>query len=96
MQLMSTGGSEPVKGSVVDNLPKKFKELKFGIQSTQHMVSQAVLEVSDRTLYDVENMRKPIKNGALDPLMKGTSSKTGLCDTCGEGLQNCNGKNYAT
>jgi len=22
---------------------------------------------------------------------QGTSSKTGICDTCGEGLQNCNG-----
>lgn len=69
MQLMSTGGSESVKGSVADKLPKRFKELKFGIQSTQQMVSQAVLEVSDRSLYDVENMRRPVKNGALDPRM---------------------------
>lgn len=66
---MSTSGCGPVKGSVVDNLPKKFKELKFGIQSTQQMVLQGVTEVSDRTLYDIENMRKPVKNGALDPLM---------------------------
>lgn len=87
MQLTSSGS---IKASVVDNLPKKFKELKFGIQSTQQMASQAVLEVSDRTLYDVENNRKPIKHGPLDPRM-GTSSKTGLCETCGEGLQNCNG-----
>ncbi|EPQ67904.1 RNA polymerase III subunit C160 [Blumeria graminis f. sp. tritici 96224] len=87
---MSAGVDGSIKDSVVDKLPKKFRELKFGIQSIQQMAAQAVLEVSDRTLYDVENQRKPVKNGALDPLM-GTSSKTGTCDTCGEGLQTCNG-----
>ncbi|SZF06352.1 unnamed protein product [Blumeria hordei] len=90
MQQMSAGVDGSMKDSVVDKLPKKFRELKFGIQSIQQMAAQAVLEVSDRTLYDVENQRKPVKNGALDPLM-GTSSKTGTCDTCGEGLQTCNG-----
>jgi DNA-directed RNA polymerase beta' subunit len=24
-------------------------------------------------------------------IFQGTSSKTGICETCGEGLQNCNG-----
>jgi DNA-directed RNA polymerase III subunit RPC1 len=32
MQLMSTGGGESVKAQVVDKIPKRFKELKFGIQ----------------------------------------------------------------
>jgi DNA-directed RNA polymerase III subunit RPC1 len=32
MQLLSTGGGEVVKAQVVDNIPKRFKELKFGIQ----------------------------------------------------------------
>lgn len=90
MQLMSTGGGESVKAQVVDNIPKRFKELKFGIQSTQDIVNQAVLEVSDRVLYDVERMRKPTPNGALDPKL-GISSKVGTCETCGENLQNCNG-----
>jgi hypothetical protein len=31
MQLMSSG-SEAVKQQVVDKIPKRFKELKFGIQ----------------------------------------------------------------
>jgi len=31
MQLMSTGG-EAMKAQVQDNIPKRFKELKFGIQ----------------------------------------------------------------
>ncbi|RQM05557.1 hypothetical protein DH86_00001594 [Scytalidium sp. 3C] len=64
MQLMSTG--ESGKAQVVDKIPKRFKELKFGIQSNQDIVSQAVLEVSDRMLYDVEKMRKPVPHGALD------------------------------
>ncbi|KAH8820997.1 hypothetical protein F5884DRAFT_840392 [Xylogone sp. PMI_703] len=88
MQLMSTG--ETGKAQVVDKIPKRFKELKFGIQSNQDIVNQAVLEVSDRMLYDVEKMRKPVPHGALDQRL-GTSIKGGFCETCGEGLQNCNG-----
>ncbi|CAL3967253.1 hypothetical protein PZA11_003612 [Diplocarpon coronariae] len=89
MQLNSTGG-ETIKAQVVDNVPKKFSSLKFGIQSNTQIVNQGVLEVSDTLLYDVEKMRRPRPNGPLDPKL-GTSSKTGLCGTCGEGLANCNG-----
>jgi len=67
MQLMSTGGGESVKAQVVDNIPKKFSSMKFGIGSIQNIVNQAVLEVSDRMLYDVEKMRRPVPHGALDP-----------------------------
>jgi DNA-directed RNA polymerase III subunit RPC1 len=59
-------------------------------RSIQGIVKQGVLEVSDRMLYDVEKMRRPVPHGALDPRL-GISSKTGICETCGEGLQNCNG-----
>ncbi|PQE27543.1 hypothetical protein CJF30_00007878 [Rutstroemia sp. NJR-2017a BBW] len=59
-------------------------------RSNQDIVNQGVLEVSNKMLYDVDNGRKVIPNGPLDPRM-GTSSKTGFCDTCGDGLQNCNG-----
>ncbi|RDW91191.1 putative DNA-directed RNA polymerase III subunit RPC1 [Coleophoma crateriformis] len=86
---MSTGG-DPVKTQVVDKIPKRFKELKFGIQSNQDIVNQAVLEVSERMLYDVEKLRRPVQHGALDQRL-GISSKTGLCETCNQGLQNCNG-----
>lgn len=47
-------------------VPKRFKNLKFGINSNQGIVNQAVLEVSDRMLYDVEKMRRPVPHGALD------------------------------
>ncbi|RDL37944.1 putative DNA-directed RNA polymerase III subunit RPC1 [Venustampulla echinocandica] len=81
---------DSLKQQVIDRPPKRFKELKFGIQSNQDIVNQAVLEVSDRIIYDVEKNRKPVAHGALDPRL-GISSKTGICETCGEGLQNCNG-----
>jgi hypothetical protein len=44
-----------------------------GQRSIQDIVNQAVLEVSDRVLYDVEKMRKPVPNGALDARLVGLS-----------------------
>jgi len=58
-----------VKEQLADNLPKKFKALKFGIQSHQDIVSQAVLEVSDNLLYDIANGRSTYPHGPLDPRM---------------------------
>lgn len=52
-------------------VPKRFKNLKFGINSNQGIVNQAVLEVSDRMLYDVEKMRRPVQHGALDSRLVG-------------------------
>lgn len=91
---MSTGGTESVKGQVVDKgmdsahfrggiqltscsaVPKRFKNLKFGINSNQGIVNQAVLEVSDRMLYDVEKMRRPVPHGALDSRLVGLSESS--------------------
>ncbi|KAK0615060.1 RNA polymerase-like protein [Bombardia bombarda] len=80
----------PVKQQLVDNLPKRFKALKFGIQSHQDIVSQGVLEVSDNMLYDIEKGRTTYPHGPLDPRM-GTSSKTGTCGTCMLPLATCPG-----
>ena len=41
-------------------------------RSNQDIVNQAVLEVSDKQLYDVSHVRKPITNGALDPKLVST------------------------
>lgn len=38
MQAMSSGGAA-VKAQVVDNIPKRFKELKFGIQYVRMLLS---------------------------------------------------------
>ncbi|OTA70487.1 beta and beta-prime subunits of DNA dependent RNA-polymerase [Hypoxylon sp. EC38] len=80
----------PIKHQVVDKLPKKFKQIKFGIQSNQDIVNQAVIEVSDRTMYDISRGREPTQHGPLDKRL-GTSSKTGICATCGLRLQDCTG-----
>ncbi|KAM7185046.1 DNA-directed RNA polymerase III subunit RPC1 [Naviculisporaceae sp. PSN 640] len=80
----------PVKKQLVDQLPKRFKALKFGIQSKQDILNQGVLEVSDNLLYDVENGRRVFPHGPLDPRL-GTSSKTGTCETCHQPLQFCPG-----
>ncbi|KAL9602953.1 MAG: hypothetical protein Q9219_001478 [cf. Caloplaca sp. 3 TL-2023] len=79
-----------VKEQVVDTLPKRIKELRFGLPSSQDIVNQSVLEVCDRDMFDISRDRAPKANGPLDPRM-GISSKHGYCDTCGEALQQCNG-----
>ncbi|EER37860.1 DNA-directed RNA polymerase III largest subunit [Histoplasma capsulatum H143] len=76
------------KAQVVDRVPKVIKEIKFGVLSTQDIVSQAVVEVSDRKLFDLDNDRAVAPHGPLDGRM-GISSKSGTCDTCGGALQEC-------
>lgn len=85
-----SSSNDVVKQQLVDRIPKRFKNLKFGIQSNQDIANQAVVEVSDRLLYDIENSRAPYHNGPLDSRL-GTSSKIGRCGTCNDSLQNCNG-----
>ncbi|KAI1179141.1 DNA-directed RNA polymerase III subunit RPC1 [Nemania sp. FL0916] len=86
----TTSAAAPVKHQVVDKLPKRFKNLKFGVQSNQDIVNQGVLEVSDRSMYDIDKGREPTQNGVLDKRL-GTSSKTGICTTCNERLADCIG-----
>ncbi|KAL2218370.1 putative DNA-directed RNA polymerase III largest subunit [Thermoascus aurantiacus ATCC 26904] len=78
------------KAQVIDRVPKVIKELKFGVLSNDDIVSQAVVEVSDRKLFDLERERAVVPNGPLDARM-GISNKTGTCETCGGALQVCNG-----
>ncbi|KAF7550435.1 hypothetical protein G7Z17_g5697 [Cylindrodendrum hubeiense] len=87
---MADSTDSPVTQQLVDKLPKRFAGIKFGIQSNQDIANQAVVEVSNRLLYDVGNNRAPYRHGPLDPQL-GTSSKLGKCSTCHESLQNCNG-----
>ncbi|CAJ2502597.1 Uu.00g099910.m01.CDS01 [Anthostomella pinea] len=88
--MTTTSAAAPVKHQVVDKIPKRFKRLKFGIQSNQDIVNQGVMEVSDRNMYDMDRGREPTVNGVLDKRL-GTSSKTGQCTTCGLKLQDCSG-----
>ncbi|KAL4995659.1 hypothetical protein BDV10DRAFT_174333 [Aspergillus recurvatus] len=78
------------KAQVIDRVPKVIKELKFGVLSNDDIVSQGVVEVSDRKFFNLENDRSIVTNGPLDARM-GISNKTSTCQTCGGALQVCNG-----
>ncbi|KAF2439461.1 beta and beta-prime subunits of DNA dependent RNA-polymerase [Karstenula rhodostoma CBS 690.94] len=82
------------KEQVVDKIPARIKHIQFGIYSNPDVVNQAVLEVSDRNVYDLtttsDNARSLTENGPMDTRM-GISTKIGKCTTCGEGLNECNG-----
>ncbi|KAI0152918.1 DNA-directed RNA polymerase III subunit RPC1 [Xylariaceae sp. FL1272] len=88
--MAATSAAAPVKHQVADKLPKKFKNLKFGVQSNQDIVNQGVMEVSDRSMYDIDKGREPTVNGVLDKRL-GTSSKVGICSTCNQRLNECTG-----
>ncbi|KAK4176721.1 hypothetical protein QBC36DRAFT_4640 [Triangularia setosa] len=91
-ELEAGKASENHKTLVKDQLPKRFKALKFGIQSTQDILNQGVLEVSDNLLYDVENNRVPFKHGPLDPRLGTSSPKPDAkCGTCNQDLNGCPG-----
>ncbi|KAK5114578.1 hypothetical protein LTR85_010155 [Meristemomyces frigidus] len=82
------------KEQVLDQLPKRISALQFGILSPAEIVSQSVLSVLDRNVYDVGSQpgkpRSLTKHGPNDERL-GTSSKNGTCGTCGQGLKECNG-----
>ncbi|PSN72369.1 beta and beta-prime subunits of DNA dependent RNA-polymerase [Corynespora cassiicola Philippines] len=91
---MATQAGIAAKQQVIDKIPARIKHIQFGICSNQDMVNQAVLEVSDRNVYDLtpnpDNTRSLTAHGPMDTHM-GISTKTGKCATCGEGLDRCNG-----
>lgn len=82
------------KEQVVDAVPKRIKSLQFGLLSPPDIIAQSVVPVGDRNLYDLGAQagagRTITKHGPLDQRL-GTSSKNGLCETCGQGLKECNG-----
>ncbi|KAF2224129.1 putative DNA-directed RNA polymerase III largest subunit [Elsinoe ampelina] len=83
-----------IKEQVQDTVPKRIKELQFGVLSHQDIVRQSVVEVSDRNVYDLptnqQSARQVTKHGVLDPHM-GTSDKKGTCVQCQMSLIECNG-----
>ncbi|KAK3709098.1 DNA-directed RNA polymerase III subunit C1 (rpo31) [Vermiconidia calcicola] len=82
------------KEQVSTAVPKRIRSLQFGLQSAQDIISQSVLSVSDRNLFDLSTQpgqqRILTKHGPNDERL-GTSSKKGTCGTCGKGLSGCNG-----
>lgn len=86
--------SPPSKEQVLDHVPKRIKGLQFGLLSPEEIVAQSVVAVTDRNLYDErqagQRVRTITKHGPIDERL-GTSSKNGVCGTCGLGLKECNG-----
>ncbi|KAK5129605.1 hypothetical protein LTR08_003036 [Meristemomyces frigidus] len=83
-----------VKEQVFDHLPKRISALQFGLLSPAEMVAQSVVNIRDRNVYDISTQpgkpRTLTKDGPNDERL-GTSSKSGTCGTCGQGLKECNG-----
>ncbi|KAF2475560.1 DNA-directed RNA polymerase III subunit RPC1 [Lindgomyces ingoldianus] len=83
-----------VKAQVVDTVPKRIKHVQFGIFSHQELVKQAVLEVSDRNVYELGSSganRILTANGPMDELMGISKGGSQTCKTCQSDLQTCNG-----
>jgi DNA-directed RNA polymerase III subunit RPC1 len=94
------------KLQVVDRVPKVIEKLQFGIlsagpahavvlhlticRSSQDVVNQSQVEISDRRLFDLDKGRAVNPNGPLDPRM-GISGKRDECETCRQNLTTCNG-----
>jgi DNA-directed RNA polymerase III subunit RPC1 len=61
------------KEQVVDKIPARIKHIQFGIYSNPDVVNQAVLEVSDRNVYDLttnqDSARVLTSNGPMDTRM---------------------------
>nr|POE56345.1 dna-directed rna polymerase iii subunit rpc1 [Quercus suber] len=93
-QSADTNFGQASKEQVLDNTPKRISALQFGLLGPKDIVSQSVINVEDRNLYDLGTApgqpRKITKHGPVDQRL-GTSSKNGTCETCGQGLKECNG-----
>lgn len=63
--------------------------MSFRILSSEQISQLSVASLENKTLYDI-NSRKPFTGGPLD-LRLGVSTKTGICTTCNENIQNCSG-----
>ena len=74
--------------------PKRIKELQFGLFPPEDIVKQGVVEICDRSVYNLTpttgNARPITRHGPLDPRM-GTSMNSGTCETCRLNLKHCNG-----
>ncbi|SHO79390.1 RNA polymerase III largest subunit C160 [Malassezia sympodialis ATCC 42132] len=78
-----------MKELVVQDAPKKIKNIQFGVMSKQEIVNLAELEVITRDIYDMPN-RQPRTGGVLDRRL-GVSDKLSTCETCGHRMADCVG-----
>ncbi|XP_055844641.1 DNA-directed RNA polymerase III subunit RPC1 [Episyrphus balteatus] len=67
---------------------KKISHVQFCINSPEEIQQEAHLRIVSKNLY--QGQREPVPYGVLDKKM-GISSKDTLCETCGQGLNECIG-----
>ncbi|KAJ3073268.1 hypothetical protein HDU98_001886 [Podochytrium sp. JEL0797] len=80
-----------MKEVISDTLPKRVKQLEFGVFSAQEQKKLSVVELYERNLFDLGKPgRPPVRFGVLDRRM-GVADKVEKCETCGLGLQDCVG-----
>ncbi|PKI83673.1 hypothetical protein MVES_002587 [Malassezia vespertilionis] len=78
-----------MKELVMQDAPKKIKNIQFGVMSQAEIMNLAELEVVTRDIYDLPN-RQPRVGGVLDRRM-GVSDKVSTCETCGLHMADCVG-----
>ncbi|KAJ3084695.1 hypothetical protein HDU99_007311 [Rhizoclosmatium hyalinum] len=79
------------KETITDSLPKRVKQLEFGVFSAQDSKKLSVIELHEPNLFDLSKPgRPPARFGVLDRRM-GVADKVEKCETCGLGLQDCVG-----
>jgi DNA-directed RNA polymerase III subunit RPC1 len=82
--------SGTMKEQIDDQVPKRITALRFGVFSPQAIINQSVLEVCERSLFDLDRGRAPRTNGPLDRRM-GTPRRDEPCETCGLADFKCSG-----
>ncbi|KAJ3121996.1 hypothetical protein HK098_003181 [Nowakowskiella sp. JEL0407] len=79
------------KDQVVDTIPKRVKEIRFGVLSASDAKKLSVLEIYSKDLYNpLKPNRPPSDGGVLDPKL-GVSDKRTLCKTCNLTYEHCPG-----
>ncbi|XP_030370344.1 DNA-directed RNA polymerase III subunit RPC1 [Scaptodrosophila lebanonensis] len=69
-------------------LNKKISHVQFGISGADEIQQESLVRIVSKNLY--QGQRQPVAYGVLDRRM-GISTKDSLCETCGQGLNECIG-----
>nr|XP_016942385.1 DNA-directed RNA polymerase III subunit RPC1 [Drosophila suzukii] len=69
-------------------LNKKISHVQFGISGADEIQQEALVRIISKNLYQAQ--RQPVPYGVLDRRM-GISTKDAMCETCGQGLNECIG-----
>ncbi|KAJ1564701.1 hypothetical protein HK096_006708, partial [Nowakowskiella sp. JEL0078] len=79
------------KEPVIDNVPKRIKEIRFGVLNPTEAKKLSVLEIYSKDLYDVTKPNRPPADGGVLDWKLGVSDKRTQCKTCGDTYEKCPG-----